>query len=164
MTRLPLVAFVVPAALAASPAAAQDDDAQFTGFRGEVLVGYDSTEAGSSVDSDELPTGEESVDGFVFGLAVGYDYDFGTVVLGAEAEFTSTSADSEFPEGSFDELGAGELSSKGELYLGARAGIKVVDSALVYVKGGIVNSRIDIESSVDGTPIDDDVDLNGFRL
>ncbi|MEM1194839.1 MAG: outer membrane protein [Pseudomonadota bacterium] len=154
----------IPFLVVASPALAQDEDTQFTGFRLEALIGYDSTEVGSSAPDDDLPTGEESVDGVVFGIGAGYDYDFGTVVLGAEAEISFTTADSEFPAGSFDELGAGELSSEGEIYLGLRAGAKVTKDALIYVKGGIVNSRIDLESTFDGMLIDDDVDLDGYRL
>ncbi len=160
--RIYLVA--LPIFAAASPALAQDEDTQFTGFRVEALAGYDSTEAGSSAPEDTLPTGEDSVDGIVLGVGIGYDYDFGTVVLGGEAEITFTSADSEFAADTFEGLDAGELSSNGEIYLGLRAGANVTDDALLYIKGGIVNSRIDLESSINGIPIDDDVDLNGYRL
>ncbi|MEM9086227.1 MAG: outer membrane beta-barrel protein [Pseudomonadota bacterium] len=164
MAKYSFYVVAIPVLGFASPAIAQDEDTQFTGFRVEALIGYDSTEAGSSAPDDNLPTGEESVDGVFFGIAAGYDYDFGKIVLGAEAEASFTSADSEFPTGSFEGLGAGELSSEGEIYFGVRAGAKVTKNALLYIKGGIVNSRIDLESTVDGTAIDDDVDLNGFRL
>ena len=52
--RIYLVA--LPIFAAASPALAQDEDTQFTGFRVEALAGYDSTEAGSSAPEDTLPT------------------------------------------------------------------------------------------------------------
>ena len=76
----------------AAPAFAQDSEATFTGPRVEGIIGYDITRAGSSVDDDVNQDNDQSIDGFMYGVAVGYDYDFGGVVVGAEAELTDSAA------------------------------------------------------------------------
>ncbi|MEO1048656.1 MAG: hypothetical protein AAFW59_10050, partial [Pseudomonadota bacterium] len=61
MAKYPIYVVAIPVLGFASPAMAQDEDTQFTGFRVEALIGYDSTEAGSSAPDDNLPTLRPSV-------------------------------------------------------------------------------------------------------
>ena len=150
---------------AAAPAAAQSvDDSPFTGLRAQGVVGYDSTRAGSSVDDDANVDNDQSTEGVIYGGAVGYDIDLGGIVVGPEAEFTWSSANTEFADGDFEGFGFGNVSADRDLYLGARVGAKVGDNALAYVKGGYTNAKYNIRTSDGTTTFDEDYDVDGWRL
>ena len=71
----------------ATPAAAQDADSPFTGFRVQATTGYDQLRAGSSVDDDlNEDNNDQSTEGVLYGAAVGYDVDLGGLVIGPEAD------------------------------------------------------------------------------
>ena len=118
--------YVLAAALAAglaAPAMAQDD-AAFTGFRVEALVGYDNA---------NVPT-IKNPDGVVYGVGAGYDFALGGTVLGVEAEASDSTAKVN--------LGGGfHVKAGRDLYVGGRAGV-VVGSGLLYAKAGYTNARI----------------------
>lgn len=145
---------------AATPAMAQDADSSFTGFRVEAVGGYDSVKAGSSVDDDTNEDNNELVDGFAYGIAAGYDYDLGGVVLGAEAEFANSTADIETADG----FGFAKASAGRDLYLGARIGAKVAPDVLLYAKGGYTNARLKLEETSGTTTYEENVDLDGWRI
>ncbi|WP_435417284.1 outer membrane beta-barrel protein [Parerythrobacter aurantius] len=150
---------------AAAPAAAQSvDDSPFTGFRAQGVVGYDTTKAGSSVDDDANVDNDQSAEGVVYGAAVGYDIDLGGVVIGPEAEYTWSSASTEFENGDFEGFGFGNVSADRDLYVGARIGTRIGDEALAYVKGGYTNAKYNIRSSDGTTTFDEDYDVDGWRL
>src|SRR3546814_1363560 len=56
----------------------------FTGPRVEGLIGYDHVGAGSDIDNDN-GRDDQSVDGLLYGLGIGYDIAVGGAVLGVEA-------------------------------------------------------------------------------
>lgn len=147
----------------ATPAMAQDSESTFTGFRVEALGGYDTLQTGSSTDAAD-ENNDQSVEGFNYGIGAGYDFDLGGVVVGAEAEYTDSSAETEVDDGDFENFGFGRVDAGRDLYLGARVGAKVAPDVLLYAKGGYTNAKLDIERS-DGTDsFRDSIDLDGFRV
>lgn len=132
---------ILAAGLAAgvsTPALAQTDGDAFTGFRLEALGGYDSTGAGS---------GEGRLDGFLYGIGVGYDFAVGGAVLGIEGEWTDSTAN----EG----VGSSaSLKAKRDFYVGARVGVPIASQALLYTKGGYTSARFNLDA-------DDGADFGG---
>ena len=155
--RIALIAAVLAAGTAlATPALAQDGDAPFTGPRAEAIVGWDRVTDGS--DGSQIGT-----DGVVYGGAVGYDFQAGSAVIGFEGEVTgATTRDRDngliVANDSF-RVGAGR-----DLYAGARIGFVVGNNALIYAKGGYTNARITTRYESGTTRIEDNADLDGFRL
>ena len=148
----------------AVPAAAQDNSA-FTGPRIEGIAGYDISKAGSDVDNDLNDEDDQSIDGFMYGVGIGYDVAVGNVVLGAEAELSSSTAETEIVDGDLEDLGFGaELDTGRDIYVGARAGVLAGENALVYVKGGYTNARYNMLASDGTTELETDLDLDGFRV
>lgn len=148
----------------AAPAMAQDNST-FTGPRIEALAGYDISKAGSDVDNDLNDEDDQSIDGFAYGVGVGYDVAVGSLVLGAEAEFAGSTAKTEIEDGDLEDLGFGaQLKSGRDLYLGARAGVLVGPDALLYVKGGYTNARFNLLADDGTTEIETNLDLDGFRV
>jgi len=112
---------------AVNPVLAQEDNTgTFTGPRIEGLLGYDISRAGSTVDND-LDTGDdESTEGLLYGVGAGYDVAVGSnAIVGAEAEFTDSTAKTKFENGDFEGFGLGRVSTGRDLYVGARAGLVV---------------------------------------
>ncbi|MGB3806054.1 MAG: outer membrane beta-barrel protein [Erythrobacter sp.] len=150
-----------------SPAMAQSygDDNAFTGFRLEALAGFDSSKAGSEADDDFDEDNDQSIEGLVYGAAVGYDYDAGGVVLGVEAELTDSTAETDVNDnGDFEGFGLGDVETGRDIYVGARIGALVSPQAMIYAKGGYTNARFDIESSFDGENFNNSVDTDGYRV
>ncbi|MFB0611093.1 outer membrane protein [Aurantiacibacter poecillastricola] len=148
----------------AVPAAAQDNSA-FTGPRIEGIAGYDISKAGSDVDNDLNDEDDQSIDGFLYGVGLGYDVAVGGVVLGAEAELTDSTAKTELVDGDLENLGiAGEFETGRDIYVGARAGILAGDNALVYVKGGYTNARYNLLADDGTNTLETDLDLDGYRV
>ena len=160
-----LMALTVAGSIAAiaTPAMAQDSDSAFSGPRVEGIVGYDVLKAGSSVDDDVNADNDQSIDGITYGVAAGYDIDLGNVVIGPEAEFTWSSADTEYDNGDWEGFGFGSVNAGRDLYLGARVGIKAAPDLLVYGKGGYTNAKLNILSDDGTTEFDEDYDLDGWR-
>lgn len=148
----------------AAPAFAQDSEPTFTGPRVEGIIGYDISKAGSSVDDDVNQDNDQSIDGFMYGIAVGYDFDFGGVVVGAEAELTDSTAKVDFGDGDFEGFGFGNVSSGRDIYLGARAGVKVMPDVLLYAKGGYTDAKFDVRSNDGTTEFNQDIDTDGYRI
>ena len=125
------------ATLAATPALAQDRGA-FTGVRVEGIVGW-----------DRLHTDGVSTDGVGYGAQVGYDFQAGALVLGAEGEISDSSAD-ECATGvvvATDELCA---NAGRDLYAGGRIGYAVSPRVLLFGKAGYTNARVRLDYE-DGT-------------
>ena len=168
-TKLNLLAASGVSALAliglAAPAAAQDAVAgTFTGPRAEVITGYDISKAGSDVDDDVNTDNDQSIEGVLYGVGLGYDFDFNGFVLGAEAEYVGSTADTEIDEGDFEGFGFGSVETGGDLYLGLRAGARVGENALVYVKGGYTNLEYNIEAGDLAQTFKTDLDADGWRV
>lgn len=154
-----LVCLATGSALVSVPALAQSADTTFTGPRVEAILGYDKTKAGSSIDNDIDGDERESMDGLLYGVGAGYDYDFGSAVIGAEAELTDSTAKTEFAN-----FGLGNVKAGRDIYVGARAGIKATPNTLVYLKGGYTNARFDARDSFNNVDFRQKFDADGWRI
>ena len=163
MKKTILLAAITSIATVATPAFAQDD-APFTGPRVEALVGYDVVKAGSSVDDDGNDNNDQSMEGIAYGAGIGYDFNAGGVVLGLEAEYMDSSADTEFEDGDFEGFGFGNVNANRDLYLGARVGVPVQPDLLLYAKGGYTNAKFDVRSDDGTTEFNQDIDTDGWRV
>ena len=146
-----------------APAMAQDSSSNFDGFRLQGVAGYDALKAGSSVDDDVNEDNDQSIDGAVYGIQAGYDFDLGGAVVGLEAELTDSSAETEFTNGDFEGFGFGQVDAGRDLFLGARVGAKVAPDLLLYAKGGYTNAKLNILSNDGTTEYNEDFDLDGWR-
>lgn len=137
------------ATAAASPAFAQDAapapsttasvaDAPFTGPHIAAIAGYDNV--GGT---------ENGRDGFLYGIAGGYDFQLGGAVAGIEAEYSDSTARGNTRDLALIGDSAG-LRTDRDLYIGARVGVAVAPSTLLYAKGGYTNARFKTVYS-DGT-------------
>lgn len=151
-----LVLAALAASALASPAFAQDEVAPFTGLRAEGVVGYDTMSDGTDSDAG-------SSDGVTYGGAIGYDVQLGGAVIGAEAELTGSSVDTRADS----LLTAGDrlrVDMGRDIYLGARAGVAITPTTLLYAKGGYTNARVDTVYETPTTRTDISEDMEGFRV
>jgi outer membrane immunogenic protein len=158
-------------AVLATPASAQDE---FSGFRIEVLAGYDNE--GVDYDDDVFNGGKRDDDGFTLGAGAGYDIQMGQFVFGPEAEFTESTLDREYQEQGARPANpiatpisaTYNIEGGGDIYLGARAGFVVSPTFLLYGNIGYSWHKLAIEGA--GTDngvaftIDEQIDLGGLRL
>jgi outer membrane immunogenic protein len=162
--RLALVLASASATALAVPAAAQDNSA-FTGPRVEAVAGYDISKAGSSVDNDLNDEDDQSIDGLMYGVGIGYDIGIGDrAIFGLEAELTGSTAETEVVDGDLEDLGFGaNLETGRDIYVGARVGYVASDNLLLYAKGGYTNARYNMLADDGSTEIETDLDLDGWR-
>jgi outer membrane immunogenic protein len=160
-------------AAVATPAFAQDD-ISFTGFHVELVTGYDDD--GIDYDSDVFGGGKSSQSGWLYGAAVGYDYQTGLFVLGVDAELSETTAHNDLalsglrvnPLATMPVVTDFDADGGGDIYVGARVGYVVAPQILLYVKGGYTHHKISFDGDGldNGVPFDFDekVGMDGFRL
>ena len=147
----------------AVPAHAQEDRS-FSGPWVAGVAGYDKNQAGSTSDDDANEDNDQSAEGLVWGGAAGYDMDLGTMVIGAEAELTESTADVRTLEGDAENFGLGRVEAGRDIYLGARAGFKATPNTLVYAKAGYTNARYGFLGT-DGEVSDEQhIDVDGWRV
>jgi outer membrane immunogenic protein len=175
-----MIKYLIPAMMAgcvALPAAAQTNsgpDSPFDGPKIEILGGYDTLRSGSDVDIDTDDTidgdgPDQSIDGFAYGIAAGYDFDLGNVVLGLEAEFMDTTGKQDRDETISAPFGY-QVNLSRDIYLGARVGYKVTPVTLLYAKGGYTSTRVESvlqdELQDDGIDLvfDDSQSIEGYRI
>lgn len=128
------------------PAGAQD----LTGLRVEGRVGWDRTGASLSIpnpdydeddeDSPEFLVGSPNDTDVTYGGEIGYDYEFrGGLVIGAYGgvDFSNGGTCAELVD---DDLACSSLDRT--FTAGARAGMALGRSSMVYVKGGYSNGKI----------------------
>ena len=136
MRKFAIAAFLAAGTIA-TPALAQDNQ-NLGGFRVEGLIGY-----------DRPSIADESADGIVYGVGVGYDFQSGNAVFGIEAEATDSSADESVTgfaiAGDTLRVRAGR-----DLYVGGRAGFGIGGNSLIYAKAGYTNARVSLDYE-DGT-------------
>ncbi|SFG33551.1 outer membrane immunogenic protein [Novosphingobium sp. CF614] len=161
-----LVSLAAGGVIAAAPAMAQDvaPAEPFKGFHVEALAGYDVTKAGSSVDDDANVDNDQSIDGLLYGVGAGYDFKFGKLVAGPEAEVTWSTAKTEFDNGDFEGFGVGNVKTNRDLYLGARVGYAFTPKTMVYAKGGYTNAKFDVRNGNGTVEMNDDIDADGWRI
>lgn len=156
------LALIAATSLTAVSAPAFAQDAEFSGPWVAGVAGYDINKAGSTQDDDINEDVDESVEGLMYGAAVGYDIDLGTMVVGAEAELTDSEADTDY-DNNFNTFGLGTVDAGRDIYVGARAGFKATPRTLVYAKGGYTNARFNYVGTDGDTNYDRNLDLDGWR-
>ncbi len=161
------------AGLISVPAAAQSDS-PFNGPKLEIIGGYDTLRNGSDIpvnpnDPFDADGPDETVDGFAYGIAAGYDYDAGPIVIGIEAELmdsTGKQAADEVLNAPFEY----DINLSRDLYIGARLGAKVTPTTLLYGKVGYTSTRVEsrFQDRIAGDGIDynftTDERMRGYRL
>ena len=145
----------------ATPVLAKDDST-FTGPRVEAIIGYDKVKAGSSI--DDIYDRNNSMDGLLYGIGVGYDADLGGVVLGAEAELSDSTAKTRFRNGEMEDFGYGRVKTGRDIYVGARIGAKVGPSTLLYAKGGYTNAQLKAVANYGDVDYGAKFKLDGWRV
>ena len=161
--------YAIAAALAAStmiatPAFAQDStDSTFTGFRAGVVGGYDIIRPGSTEDSD-LDGDDQNVDGFLYGVELGYDIGVGGAVVGVEAELSDSTGKVETQSTDPNFFGFGEVGTGRDIYVGLRAGVLASPTTLIYAKGGYTNARLNVLATDGTTELRENFELDGWRI
>lgn len=139
----------------ATPTFAQDA-APFTGARIEGLIGWDRSKVEDA--------GRE--DGVAYGVGVGYDFQMGGAVVGAEAEV----ADASTKECGSNVFAAGDelcFKAKRDLYVGGRVGGVLGQNTLIYGKAGYTNARFgyDYDDGASGVAnFENGRNLDGIRV
>lgn len=139
---------LTPLALVAisNPAQAEEFEGPFVG----AAAGYSRDEIGPDLGEDFELDRELDRDAAYFQLFAGYDYAVTPKVrLGVEAAF-GLGADDELRLD--DTNGAIELDPEYTFEFTGRAGYLVTDKALLYVRGGYQNSRVDATLTEVGEP------------
>lgn len=157
-----LAAFLASACFVA-PAAAQETNPVFTGPRIAVLGGYDAIKPGSSADS-ELDGDDQTVDGFLYGGEIGYDFSAGGAVIGIEGEISDSTGRVNVASTDPDFFGFGRVSTARDLYVGARAGFLASPRTLIYAKGGYTNAKLNVVAVDGATRQDANFKLDGYRV
>ena len=140
---------IAPLALVAisSPAQAEEFEGPFVG----AAAGYSRDEIGPDLGDDLTLDRELDRDAAYFQLFAGYDYAVAPRVrLGGEAAF-GIGADDELRLG--DATGTLKLDPQYTFEFTGRAGYLVGDIALLYVRGGYQNSRVEATLSETGQPV-----------
>lgn len=161
------IAFIATGSLVAlaTPAMAQStEDSPFNGPRIGVIGGFDESGAGSSAQDADNENNDQSIEGFGYGVEAGYDIDTGGAVIGVEAEYLESTADTEFEEGDFESFGLGSVETNRDIYVGLRAGAKVTPNTLIYAKGGYTNAKYDLTAMDGDTEFSSDIDTDGYRV
>ncbi|MXO59210.1 outer membrane beta-barrel protein [Altererythrobacter salegens] len=150
----------------ASTATAVPAMAQDTGFSGPwvaAVAGYDVNKPGSSQVSGIDPDQDVNAEGLMYGAGVGYDFDMGNLVVGAEGELTDSTADSTYND-PYTDFGLGSVDAGRDLYAGARIGYKLSPTTMLYAKGGYNNARFNFVGSDGTTSYRRHLDTDGYRL
>jgi outer membrane immunogenic protein len=154
------------AVMAAVPAFAQDVPSHtFSGPRVEAIAGYDSSRSGSTVDNDTTRNTKQSINGLVYGAAIGYDAPVGNnLVIGADAEISSSTAKWDNNNGVANTFNLGRVKAGRDIYVGGRIGYAVSPQTLVYLKGGYTNARFNLEGTDGTTNLSQRLDTDGYRV
>lgn len=151
---------IVGAALAASiPAAAMaQDGVSWSGGHVDAIGGWDQFKN----DDPAVPNGPYKKDGVTYGGQAGFDVDTGSVVIGAEGEYSLSTAEECGPTATTTVC----LKAGRDLYAGARVGVPVGDNrdTLLYLKGGYTNARFETEATTGGVTTATSFDDEGYRV
>jgi outer membrane immunogenic protein len=147
----------------AVPAMAQDVNPNFTGPRVGVVAGYDAVRPGSSEDSD-IDGDDQTVDGFLYGVDVGYDFAVSGAVLGVEAELTDSTGKTKTNTSDPEYFGYGRVAPGRDIYVGVRAGVLATPQTLVYAKAGYTNAKLNVQGVNGDVDVDRNYELDGYRV
>lgn len=150
---------------AAAPAMAQDGT-PFTGFRVEGIAGYGELGTGEDPDEgvDNDDQADESIEGAVFGVGVGYDFNLGGLVAGVEGEFTESTGSQESDETVNGINFTSTIETGRDLYVGGRLGFVAGPSTLVYGKAGYTNTSVEAATAGNNDRFELDSNIDGWRL
>lgn len=142
---------------AATPAFAQDEAGN--GFTGPWVAAVGGIDA-MTIQQDDLA---DSARGPIFGGAIGYDFDAGSVIVGVEGEITKSSADFDIDD-LLIEGDSTSIKSGRDIFVGARVGLPQNDW-LVYANAGYVTAQHkSVYDDGDGFHMEDTEDKDGFRV
>lgn len=151
-------------ALCSVPAMAQDTQATFSGPRVEGIIGLDMSKSGSTVDNDTTRDLDQSIDGLLYGVGVGFDIAAGgSLVIGAEAEYTDSTAKVE-NAGTAALFNLGRVETGRDIYVGGRIGVIAGSNMLIYAKGGYTNARFNLVGTDGTVSLDQRLDTDGWRI
>lgn len=156
-----LLAGIASATALASPAMAQGSGN--SGIRIGVLGGLDIIRPGSTEDSD-VDGDDQSTEGFLYGLEVGYDIPLGRAVVGIEGEWSDSTGKTKSNRRDPNFFGYGEVATGRDLYIGARLGFEAVPGTLVYAKGGYTNSSLHVLAFDGSMDQREKFRLDGWRI
>jgi outer membrane immunogenic protein len=141
MRKLILSAVIGTAAIAATPAFAQDANSSpaFNGGHVEAITGYDHI------------SGAGGQDGVLYGVGAGYDFRTGNAVIGIEGEVLESTAG--------ECAGNVCVDASRDFYIGGRVGAVVAPNLLLYGKLGYSNARVEATSG----NVTDSTTLDGIR-
>ncbi len=148
-------------AIVAVPAVAQETD--FSGPWVAGVAGYDRNQSGSSQDDGVNADLDQNAEGIIYGVQAGFDADMGTMVVGAEAELTDSTADSTYSD-PYTNFGLGTVDAGRDIYVGGRIGFKATPQTLVYGKGGYSFGRFNFVGTDGTTDYSENIDANGWRV
>ncbi|WP_305095707.1 outer membrane protein [Croceibacterium aestuarii] len=157
------LALILATAATATAVPAMAQDAGFSGPWIAGVAGYDINKPGSSQVSAVDPDQDVNAEGAVYGAAVGYDFDMGNLVVGAEGELTDSTADSTYGN-PYTTFGLGSVDAGRDLYAGARVGYKMSPTTMLYAKGGYTNARFNYIGTDGTTEYSRHLDTDGYRL
>ncbi|PKB25801.1 outer membrane immunogenic protein [Novosphingobium kunmingense] len=151
---------MIGAAMAAfAPAAAMaQDTGSWTGAHVDAIAGWDQMK----VEDAFAPGDDYTKSGAVYGGSLGFDYDTGSVVMGADAELTGASTkDCETIATTTACIKTGR-----DIYAGARLGVPVGDArdTLLYFKGGYTNAQFKAEETTGTVVTTETTEEEGYRL
>lgn len=161
MKKLVLICASLGMATAATPVMAQSDDG---GFRIEALAGWDRVDL--SIDEANDIEGNDS--GIFYGAGIGYDLPSGPVLVGIEAELSSSSNGIEEEVEDIDYSARASVEDGLNWYIGGRLGTWVSERTAFYGKVGYARTTVDVDVSetIGGVTERDsaDIDFGGFRF
>jgi outer membrane immunogenic protein len=165
-------------AFGAAPAAAQETEGLFNGFKIEAFTGYD--DIGVDFDDTVFDSGQNSQSGWMYGIGLGYDYQTGPWVIGIEGEWSDSTAsrDEDFsglrPANPIAGVPAAPVTTHlegkaaADLYVGLRGGYAVTPQMLLYAKGGWSFTKIELDGNGFDNgfayEFDESVDVDGLRV
>jgi outer membrane immunogenic protein len=159
MRKLLLAALLAGTVTAPAFAQPAGEASPFAGLRVEGIVGYDSVGFSGEDDVDDIG-GNDSLEGVAYGVGVGYDFDLGGVVAGAELELADSSADFDFDDGDV----ALALDAGRDIYVGGRLGIVASPNLMIYGKAGYTNLKLNGTASDGPDSFSGSDKVDGYRL
>jgi outer membrane immunogenic protein len=157
-----LAAALIASSALAAPAFAQDATGP-SGFRAGVVGGLDIVRPGSTEDSD-VDGDDQSMEGALYGVEVGYDLPLGGVVLGLEAELNDTTGKTRTNSNDPNFFGYGQVSTGRDIYAGVRLGFMASPTTMIYGKAGYTNARLNVLVDNGATETENNFQLDGWRL
>ncbi|RSU45537.1 porin family protein [Sphingomonas sp. S-NIH.Pt15_0812] len=160
-TSILIVSAAAATVLTSLPAYAQS--APNAGLRVGILGGLDIVRPGSTEDSD-VDGDDQSTEGVLYGVDVGFDIPLGGLVLGIEGEWSDSTGKIKANRSDPNFFGYGTVASGRDLYAGGRLGFVMAPGTMIYAKGGYTNARLNVIAGSSTTQTDDTFRLDGWRV